>query len=59
VWFQNGILNGHKIALDNGETILNGGCNEPTSHKTHKQDTFIYEKRCGIPNIRDNLLIKL
>lgn len=48
-----------KIALDNGESILNGGCNVPTSHKTYKQDAFLYEKRFGILNIRNNLLIKI
>lgn len=48
-----------KIALDNEESILNGGCNVPTSHKTYKQDAFLYEKRFGILNIRNNLLIKI
>lgn len=47
-----------KIALDNEESILNGGCNVPTSHKTYKQDAFLYEKRFGMLNIRNNLLIK-
>lgn len=47
-----------KIALDNEESILNGGCNVPTSHKTYKQDAFLYEKRFAILNIRNNLLIK-